>query len=127
MSSGFLNVSLGKARSTLKGCGGSGEPEMRDVVHGTRVGLPCGRSFFGESAAACWTDGARPRVSKMAARRKRNDRRRRGFFMGVGPMLARMRDLGNAADSIAFVGGSQSIGEMILLDHDGCLMPNVTL
>src|SRR5262245_62389385 len=38
-SRGFLNFRLGKARTTLKGRGGSGEPTTREVVHGVRAGL----------------------------------------------------------------------------------------
>src|ERR1700722_6680751 len=38
MRSGFLKESFGKARSILKGCGGSGEPITREVVQAVRFG-----------------------------------------------------------------------------------------
>ena len=37
-----MNFRLGKARTTVKGGGGSGEPTTREVVQGVRPGLPGG-------------------------------------------------------------------------------------
>src|SRR5438552_15074271 len=35
------------------GCGGSGVPLMRDVVHGVRVGMPCACRFAAGAACLC--------------------------------------------------------------------------
>jgi hypothetical protein len=47
MSKGCSNFSFGKARTTLKGGGGSGDPTTREVVHGGRAGV----SFFFSGSA----------------------------------------------------------------------------
>src|SRR5262249_13238108 len=51
-SSGLLKRSFGKARSMRYGCGGSGEPVMREVVHGTRLSMPNGLPSRGAAEVA---------------------------------------------------------------------------
>src|SRR4051812_34546169 len=53
MWSGFLNWSLGKARTTRYGCGGSGLPVTFEVVHGTRLSAagPAAVGEVGQSAS----------------------------------------------------------------------------
>src|SRR3954451_16626506 len=71
MWSGFLNWSLGKARATRYGCGGSGEPVTFEFVHGTRL-----------SAAGPAAVGPVDRTaSQTAPATKRTARDRRTKFM----------------------------------------------
>src|SRR5437899_2377845 len=73
MSKGWWNFRFGKARTTLKGGGGSGEPTTREVVQGVRWGL----GGSGYSAAEETSRAISPAAIKSGNAGAASDRRRR--------------------------------------------------
>ena len=55
---GCLIVNFGKARTTLKGDGGSGEPTTRESFHAVRRSMPNGLSAAADAAVTSRRTGA---------------------------------------------------------------------
>src|SRR5438270_10206857 len=76
-SRGCSNFRFGKARTTLKGGGGSGEPTTREVVQGVRTGF-AGSASLGPDGPAAGETGraAKPAASTSMSTNTARDRRR---------------------------------------------------